>query len=281
MFSNFSRALIVIVLFVLLPSCGDKSNENSTINLRLKTFTLNFNPSVNTDLESSIVGSFLYKPLIFKDSDGSIKKVLVEKYTQENGVWTFKLKNDIFFSDGSEITSSDVVSTFCRNLQPNSQWFWAFQSIKHVVVDDKSDCAGLAIINDKEFQIIEENPVEWFADTLSAPSGWILSSKYENDSAYGQQLSSGDYVISEIVPNVSVKLKSIKEESMIIFHYIVDDHIAVSKFKHKQLDILNLDSPFSVNQLYKSGSLIGDGYAVSTDLNRMHLAMLNKKTIYT
>ena len=73
-------------------------------------------PAVGDDFSSSTSLANLYDSLVFPNADGSMRASLAESWESSNGglTWTFKLRQDVKFHDGSKLTASDVVYSFDR-----------------------------------------------------------------------------------------------------------------------------------------------------------------------
>lgn len=73
-------------------------------------------PAVGDDFSSSTSLANLYDSLVFPNADGSMSPSLAESWESSNGglTWTFKLRQDVKFHDGSKLTASDVVYSFDR-----------------------------------------------------------------------------------------------------------------------------------------------------------------------
>ncbi|TET84237.1 MAG: ABC transporter substrate-binding protein [Anaerolineales bacterium] len=73
-------------------------------------------PAVGDDFSSSTSLANLYDALVFPNADGSMSPWLAETWESSNEglTWTFKLRQDVKFHDGSDLTASDVVYSFDR-----------------------------------------------------------------------------------------------------------------------------------------------------------------------
>lgn len=109
--------VIVLMLSLVLMSC----KKIDTTNVYSPSDELNYGVyNLPTSLLESSVGindellSALFDGLIYKDSEGNIKPQLSESYTvSENKLeYTFKIRRDIYWSNGEKITSKDFVTFF-------------------------------------------------------------------------------------------------------------------------------------------------------------------------
>ncbi len=92
--------------------------------------------------------------------------------------YAFHLRKDVFFSNGSPLTSSDVLYTFTRLLtHPNASNLDIVDCIlgaKALMNGQADRLEGLQVINDLDFTIMLEQPFEAFLACLSMPGASIL-----------------------------------------------------------------------------------------------------------
>jgi len=131
---NTVMASVVVAAFVLLTACGG-GNTTTTTNHTLvidKSFDMKTaDPQREFEVSGGIVAKALYSTLLtFKGSDSATPVPLVaSSYTASSDAktFTFKLRNDIKFSDGTPLTSADVVFSFNRliNIKGNPSFLLA------------------------------------------------------------------------------------------------------------------------------------------------------------
>ena len=82
-----------------------------------KTFTLD--PAQADDTDSQTVDDYLYEPLVSNDQ-GKITTWLAKSWTvaEDNLAYTFELRSDVKFSDGTPLNADVVVATFTRWFDP-------------------------------------------------------------------------------------------------------------------------------------------------------------------
>lgn len=113
---------------------------------------------------------FVYESLFIQSSENSFEPWLVESYSHEEyTVWNFKLKKDVYFHNGKELTSYDVRYTI-RELNKSDSPFY-----ETGLLDNIKD---FNIINSTQFVIALENPDKAFIKKLVFP---ILPQDYEEN----------------------------------------------------------------------------------------------------
>ena len=109
---------LLIVSSMLLASCGSKTSTSAgaylTINYeQVSTWVRNFNPFSASPLGSTATA--VYEPMmIYNKSTGKLVPWLATEYAwnADNTVLTFKIRQNVKWSDGKPFTAQDVIYTF-------------------------------------------------------------------------------------------------------------------------------------------------------------------------
>ncbi len=80
----------------------------------LKTEPTSMDPQYHALTPNIQLSQTLFDPLVCSDPDLVSKPCLAESWSADGKVWTFKLRPNVKFSDGSPMTADDVVFTFDR-----------------------------------------------------------------------------------------------------------------------------------------------------------------------
>lgn len=87
----------------------------------IKTEPTSMDPQYHTLTPNIQLSKTLFDPLVCTDADLAVEPCLAESWTASGKTWTFKLRPGVKFSDGSPMTSADVVFTLDRvGKVPNS-----------------------------------------------------------------------------------------------------------------------------------------------------------------
>ena len=101
---------------------------------------LTLDPHAQNEGPTHTVRHQMYEPLIIRDTTGAFEPALATEWApsaDDPNVWTFKLREGVKFHDGADFTAEDVVFSFERAKQPNSDMKELIGSIKEVrAVDD-------------------------------------------------------------------------------------------------------------------------------------------------
>ncbi len=113
------RALGGVALAALLGAAGPAAARDLVV--ALKTEPTSMDPQYHALTPNIQLSQTLFDPLVCVDADLDTKPCLAESWTAEGTVWTFKLRPNVKFSDGSPFTAEDVVFTYDRAPKvPNS-----------------------------------------------------------------------------------------------------------------------------------------------------------------
>lgn len=87
------------------------------------------------------VESNMCESLLKVRPDLTVAPSLAASYTQTKNatVWTYKLRHDVTFWDGSPMTSADVVASLKRNLDPAAGSYWSleYKNVKNIVANGR------------------------------------------------------------------------------------------------------------------------------------------------
>jgi len=113
---------------------------------------------------------FVYESLFIQAGEDSFEPWLIESYSHEGfTVWNFKLKRNVYFHNGRELTSYDVRYTI-RELNKSGSPFYETNLLDNI--------KDFNIINSSQFEITLEKPDRAFIKKLVFP---ILPQTYEEE----------------------------------------------------------------------------------------------------
>ena len=210
------------------------------------------------------------------NEDGSTELVnsIAEDYSiSEDGLtYSFTLRDDVYFSDGTQLTSEDVAYTFTRmfTLEESVQTDFT-TGIKgaQAILDGEADTLeGVNVIDDLHFEIILEEPFAGFLSVLATPTCCIMSKANVEEAGddFGmvpeKTIGSGPYMVTEWVANDSMKLErnpyywgepaSAAEVDIKVYPEAASMNMA---FQNGEIDILDCDfiDTAIVQSVYETG----------------------------
>ena len=208
--------LVFSLVFVLL-SFGAEAADGEKI---LKLVYPNEPPTMDTQLNHSdyMVPYNIYDRLVEKISDPATREPkvvpgLAESWdiSEDGRVYTFKLRKDAKFSDGTPVLASDVVYTFDRNLNPatksiQTDGFDMIVGAKDRLSGKADRVSGLKALDDHTVEItLTQFYAPFIEDVIAAPQAGIYSEKFTK--AKGEKfglspedtMGSGPFVLKEWV----------------------------------------------------------------------------------
>ncbi len=100
------------------PVPSEKTVEKRSVTVAVYSQFTGMDPATSTDLINAYVFNHMYASMFRKDAQGQVVNDLCRSYEiSEDGLtYTFQIRDDAVWSDGTPLTSGDFVYTFLRNL---------------------------------------------------------------------------------------------------------------------------------------------------------------------
>ena len=113
----------------------------------------------------------LFESLVVSDENLAIKPGLAESWKADGNTWTFKLRPNVKFSDGSPFTAEDVLFTYDRVPKvPNSPSSFKIY-LQHIVKVEALDPMTVRITTDEPYPLLPNNLVGVPIMSAKAASG--------------------------------------------------------------------------------------------------------------
>ncbi len=235
----------------------------------------------------------LLEVTVNEDGSTELTKGLAEDWSlsADGLTYSFTLRPDAYFSDGTPVKASDVAFSFTRMLSlPESvqQDFANMILGADAVLNGETDTLeGIRVVDDRHVQITLSEPLAAYLSVLATPSCSVLSEKNvtESGAAFGtsaeQTVGSGPYMVTELTDDKVTLEKNpyyhsraeLSAERVEIS--IMDPALIDRSFQAGELDLLDAAyvNPDAVENVYKTepwkDRLISQG---SMDI---HYLMLN------
>lgn len=205
------KKIALILIFSLIFACfsGCNSSDDAYLYFELENTPSTLDPqTASTDSELIIIKN-VFEGLLRKDDKGNIVEGLAKKYEIKNLTYTFYLRDDAVWSDGTKITASDFLFAFKRALTnvtsaPFVSRLFSIKGAKEYYNGNSSfENVGIKAINDKTLQIILLEDDELFKETLTTSITMPCNEKFFNSTSgkYGLTaddiLSCGSYKITK------------------------------------------------------------------------------------
>jgi oligopeptide transport system substrate-binding protein len=238
----------------------------------------------------------LFEGLVAEAVDGSLIPGAAIKWQQDKSgkVWTFQLRKNGFWSDGSPVVANDFVYALRRAVNPITASEYAFilwpilnaKAINNGKIKDVNKL-GVEASDELTLKIILENPTSFLPGLLAHHMAYPLNQKAlekHNDkwTRPGNLVSNGAYQLSEWAPQSQLKLVKNKyyrdidaiKIDTVIYYPSEDQSTALKRFRAKELDITE-DVPSS--QISWVEKNLPDSFHSSPYIGTYYLALnLNK-----
>ena len=202
----------------------------------------------------------LFTGLMAQDAKANVIPGAAESYTvsDDKKVYTFKLRADGKWSDGSPVTAADYIFSWQRLLDPKTAAEYAYMLYPVVNGEDvnkgkkKPEELGIKAIDDHTLEITLNAPTPYFLEMLTHLSTYAVSKanveKFGADFVKpGNLVGNGAYTLAEFIPNDHIKLVknplffeagSVKIDT-VNFYPTEDRSTAVKRFEAGELDSNN------------------------------------------
>jgi oligopeptide transport system substrate-binding protein len=257
---NLIIASIMAITSLGLVSCSDKDNGKkdrlTTINIDLGSDAATLDPQMSEDVQSVRVIYDLFEGLTSQDQHNHTSPGLAYKWeiSADNKTYTFHLRPNLKFSDGSPLTAADVVFSYQRLADPKtaSPYNFLVSNLENgqAIVDAKLPPAQLGIqaVDDHTVRIRLTNPDPSFLSIVAQPDLAVVSKA--NLSKFGSawtepknMVTSGAYKLDERV--VQGYILASKNP-----YYYDAGNVAIERVKYFPI----VDTNASLSQ-YKTGSI--------------------------
>lgn len=227
----------------------------------------------------------LFEGLVSVDSEGNIIPALASEWTvsKDKLTYTFKIRENAAWSDGSKITAKDFVEFFARILrEENNIYAKQLECIFGAkdYADKKIDFNGVAITNksDEELEIRLNYPCSYFLDIISNPALSLKENFYnlrQWKKEYKKIKYSGPFIIDNIYENGEVSLKKNNKywdkenvkASKIHIRSEKNAAFALASYKYNNIDILT-NVPFrEIENINQNEKIVKEFYREGISLN--------------
>lgn len=147
-----------------------------------------FDPALDSDVPSSQAIQMAFTGLVQLDDHLQIQPQLAQSWSNSGTTWTFHLKPNLKFSDGTPLTASDVAYSINRALSPNINNLSGGLATTYLgLIKDglaftngmkgaPSTLIGDSIIvkDPSTLQLILDHSTGYFLDALAYPTSWVV-----------------------------------------------------------------------------------------------------------
>lgn len=277
---NKMRFLAVLLLFCMfLTGCTtqDASRGEKEIVVAIQSETGGLDPAGTIALTYLTYSVTALDELLTFREDGSIEYRAATSYEVDEQYknWTFHLRKDARWSDGSLVKAEDFLNTIRRALDPKSgsgyaNYLFPIQNAEEIYQGTmKMDTLGVEIVDDFTLVFHLKEPCTYFLNLLRLPVYTPSCSTYATETKSGwdknpkTSVSNGPFYLEEYVPQQYFVLR--KNEQYWNAESIHLEKITYRFFENQQ----SMQSAYETNEVDVATSLsstVGDLYAGKDDL---------------
>lgn len=285
MHAHWTRRLVVLTCLAALASCGERRSGSDATALApsaVAPLTRSTGPEVDSLdpalaalLESADVIRDAYEGLTVLDDDARAVPGIAARWdvSADGLTYTFHLRDALVWSDGSPLTSSDLVASWRRVVDPKTGSPWA-QVLEYVVgaVDAAAGKApveslGVSAPDPKTF-VVQLRANAPFFPALVAHSSLVPTPGGRPPAKPGAAISNGAYTLAEQVIGSSVLLRKNPKYhragevaiDSVRYLQIADINSELNRFRTGELDVT---SNVPIQPLDEIRAVVGDKLKIS------------------
>lgn len=179
---RYFRVSLVVLLLTFVLSLATVSAQDNTLRILFNQDMRTSDPHIAYETETWPTASLFYVGLVKLADPGTPVPALAESWTisDDGTVYTFKLRPELKFADGSPLTAEEVRWSFMRLLDPKtasptSFMFEPLIGAKDYLAGTATDVAGIKVIDPLTIEFTTEAPVWTMMQRFALPPGFIVS----------------------------------------------------------------------------------------------------------
>lgn len=222
------KKYLVALLIFLLSGCNSVEQDENIIRFRLKEDPTTLDPAFIVDVAGGGISGKLYNGLVRLDQNSNIIPDIAKSWdiTPDGLIYSFKIRSDVKFTDGTELKPEDIKESFERVIELSPRR-WIFDKVSQINVTDSDT-----------LQIKLKEPFSPFLSLLTMPNAYISKNGEIGTGPYKVKDWEHDrYLLLEGNPlYFGEKAKCGGIEYIVI----PEDFTALSEFNIGNLDIIEL-----------------------------------------
>ena len=198
------------------PVTGETLADDQTFTYSMLDEMSSLDPQIVEDVSGSDMIRDLFEGLMNQDADGNLEPGVATGFTtnEDKTVYTFTLRDNAKWSDGSAVTAGDFVYAWQRLADPETaspySWFAEIMSIEGVgpVLAGEADPSTLGVraVDDQTFEVRLTASLPYFAAMTTHSSTFptkqsVVEEHGVNWTKPANIVSNGAYVLTEHIPN--------------------------------------------------------------------------------
>jgi ABC-type oligopeptide transport system substrate-binding subunit len=264
-------------------SLFDTPRDETLVMLGYDPNPVDLDPAQTTSGASDFVG-LLYAGLVRQSPGLAIEPDLAESWVIDSSgtIYTFTLRADAAFADGQPLTSADVVYSWERAADPETNspsvktYLGDILGLQDKLEGQAETIAGLQIINERTLQVTLDAPKPYFLLKLTFPTSFIVNradveagAAQEDDQWVFAAHGSGPYILDQYEETSSITFKPNPyyhtPPSIPYVAFIINPGgSAISRYETGDLDILYISGDTSLRVRRPDDPLNADLSTITT-----------------
>lgn len=197
MFSRLRPLALVVFCFVLAAGCARQQrvvapSKDNVLRLPMTASPTTFDPAMVQDGTTIDMLQNMFDGLVQWTPQNTLAQSLATRWdvSSDGRTYTFHLRPELKFQDGSPLTASDVLYSFRRALSPKLQSPVALNYLGDIVGAKElnsgkaTELTGVKVLDPQTVAITIVKPKAYWIYTLTYPTAYVVS-KAEADKAQG------------------------------------------------------------------------------------------------
>ncbi len=238
---------------------GEPLADDQTFTYRVLDEHSSVDPQIVEDVSGSEIVRDLFEGLYNQDADGNLVPgvALSHELSEDRMTYTFKLRPEAKWSDGTPVTAGDFVYGWQRLADPETaspyQWFVSVMNLKNAEAITAGEMGveelGVKAIDDHTLEVTLESPMTYFplttthASTFPSPK-WVIDEHGADWTKPENIVVNGAYILTEHVPQE----RSVRERNEMYWDnegtiidkvtalVINDENVALTRYLAGELD---------------------------------------------
>lgn len=260
---RFLMLSLVVLGVVVLPPTG-VAHAQDTLDIAIPSSINTLDPAKSKIGEEYILNHIIYSGLTRIDQSGEVVPELAESWeaSDDQKTWTFELRDDVNFHDGSEFNANDVKVSIERILDPK---------VGSVARANFKLISDIKILDEDTIRFDLKIPYSGFAALLSTRAARIVPSG-EVKELGAHPIGTGPFKLKEYIPGDHVTL--VKNEDYfvggmpkidkLVFHIIPETASAITGLETGAIDIVWNVPAEELKGLKKNPEVVVDSVPTST-----------------
>ena len=192
------KIFIIFIFSIFTNGCGVKPNSNQ-LNLVMPGDPKSLDPAYATDVRTGQLCALLYDNLVRFGKGSELLPGLATRWeiSSDGLKYIFQLRDSVFFQNGKEFECTNVIQSFERILDPNtnSHRKWLFKNVKgssEFLSREVESVSGFSCENDNKFHIELNQSFAPFLGFLAMASASII-----HETKTGEIIGTGPWKLKE------------------------------------------------------------------------------------